>query len=319
MIATWMERVLRTDDPEQCWQAISDDIIDLARTKPSPEQLHDALIPLDRLLADAAWPLWEAFPAHAPRTIAALETWWQTRGHDRAVLILDGLSLREVPLLLAGLDRQGITPQTVRATGAEVPTDTDHFAKALGLPGRSALSNDHAPKGFALASDDRFTDVLSLPFGDCVADLPPRRDLILWHEWPDDFMHSMRDVDALHSTIATGLNDEGFWRLVGQLRQGRELVITSDHGYATTDRFTTMEEGAVKDYLVGIFKAQRMARAAVPLRTAFLPPPALTFGDYHVVIGQRSWKVPSGFPPLCHGGLSLLEAFSPFVIIPEAA
>ena len=31
------------------------------------------------------------------------------------------------------------------------------------------------------------------------------------------------------------------------------------------------------------------------------------------VLGQRKWAVQGGFPHLCHGGLSLLEAVVPFI------
>ena len=34
-----------------------------------------------------------------------------------------------------------------------------------------------------------------------------------------------------------------------------------------------------------------------------------------MVMGQRKWKVPSGFPKICHGSLSLLEVASPWLEI----
>jgi hypothetical protein len=35
-----------------------------------------------------------------------------------------------------------------------------------------------------------------------------------------------------------------------------------------------------------------------------------------VVVGQRKWDVQGGFPHLCHGGLTLLEAAVPFIELP---
>jgi hypothetical protein len=32
-----------------------------------------------------------------------------------------------------------------------------------------------------------------------------------------------------------------------------------------------------------------------------------------VVIGQNKWKVPGGYPNICHGGMSLLEALVPWI------
>jgi hypothetical protein len=47
-----------------------------------------------------------------------------------------------------------------------------------------------------------------------------------------------------------------------------------------------------------------------------MPPLILTENGYHIVIGQRKWKVQSGFPNLSHGGLSLLEVAVPFIELP---
>ena len=316
----WMTQILTNEDATSCWQQIAAFVLEQACQPTRTTNLHDDLIPLDRVLSDAAWPLWEAFPTHAPRTITALTDWWVRRGTNRAVLILDGLSLRELPLLLDMLARHAVTPLEIAATGAEVPTDTDHFAAALGLPGRSTLTNDHAPKGFELASSDRYTDVVSHPFVDCISDLPPRRDIVLWHTWPDNlFATPHQNAGSLQQSIKQVMDEDGLWQLIAHLRQGRQVVITSDHGYATTDRFASEETGGVKDYLAKVFGAMRLTRATDPLPTAFLPPPALTFDRWHVIIGQRKWKVSGGFPHICHGGLTLLEAFSPFLIIPEAA
>ena len=314
-----MAQILTNEDAALCWQHIAAFALEQARQTTNPMTLHDDFVALDRVLSDAAWPLWEAFPSDAPHTVTALTRWWTQRGANRAVVILDGLSLRELPFLLDMLTQHGVTPLDVSATGAEVPTDTDHFAKALGISGRSALANNHAPKGFALTSSDCYTDVVSLPFVDCIADLPPRRDIVLWHTWPDDLFTTHRlNTGHLQRAIEQIFAEEGLWQLIAHLRQGRQVVITSDHGYATTNRFASEEAGGVKDYLAGVFGAMRMARSSELLKTAFLPPPALTFDGWHVVIGQRKWKMAGGFPHACHGGLTILEAFSPFLIIPEA-
>jgi hypothetical protein len=38
--------------------------------------------------------------------------------------------------------------------------------------------------------------------------------------------------------------------------------------------------------------------------------------NQHVVLGQRKWKVQSGFPHICHGGMSLLEIAVPYMELP---
>jgi hypothetical protein len=111
---------------------------DLALEAPGVNALHHDLVDADRLLAESAWSLWEEFPSHAPSVIDALKQFWAaTSPFGTAVLVLDALSLRELPLLLGAAGRRGVSPTRVEVLASEVPTDTDRFAAALGIAGRS--------------------------------------------------------------------------------------------------------------------------------------------------------------------------------------
>jgi hypothetical protein len=317
----WQE-ILTQPDAVTCWQQIMTFALQSACNASSPENLHHELQPIDRILTDAAWPLWEDFPSAANHTSTTLRTWWQDRAtapNGRAILILDALSLRELPYLLKSFELYGVTPLEIKATGAEIPTDTVTFARALGLRTRADLGNDTAPASFILASDNRYTDVFTEPFADCVGSIPARRDIVIWHSWPDDLLTTYpRDTRNLTNAIHSGLADEGLWALIQRLRQGRQLVITSDHGYAVAELFHTKEQGAVKEDLARVFKAQRCAETKITLNGTYLAPLALIVGDSQVVIGQRWWDIQGGYPHALHGGLSLLEAVTPFIILPEA-
>jgi hypothetical protein len=321
-ISSWLTYTLSIADEACAWNDIAEYVLDEACKSEDPRVLHSQLTPLDRVLAEAAWNLWECFPDQASRTATTLQQWWSTRegsGIGRAVLILDALSLRELPLLLQACANHKVIPQDVRATAAEVPTDTDQFAKALGLPGRSSLTSDKIPASFILSSSSLFTDVLASPFADCVRMLKPRSDLVIWHSWLDDLihLHSRDRTEVEHATQRELLSDD-FWQFIDALRQGRRLIITSDHGYAVSALFATDEpQGFAKDYLVSTFSAKRNSTATGPVPHEFMPPLALSRNGEHVVLGQRRWRVASGYPQVCHGGLSLLEAFVPFVELPE--
>ena len=96
----------------------------------------------DLFLATAGWDLWRSFETVVPHTSDALISWWGARASGRAVLILDALSLREVPWLLEGAAQRGYTVHQERVTGAELPADTTPFAKSLGFVGRGTLQNN---------------------------------------------------------------------------------------------------------------------------------------------------------------------------------
>ena len=169
MSTDWSGIILDSQSPQDAWAEIFSAMHALSRSSSSPVALHDATVIPDRLLTEAAWELWEAFPMHAEKTSGNLKGW--AVGSGKAVLILDALSLRELPILMGAAEARGIQPVQVKVTGSECPSTTDHFAKSLGLPSRSALANDGKPGTFALFGGDCYTDVVSLPFEDCA--VPP--------------------------------------------------------------------------------------------------------------------------------------------------
>ncbi len=58
---------------------------------------------LDLFLASAGWDLWESLETAVEQTAGTLAAWWAGQTGGRAVLILDALSLRELPwTLVAG-------------------------------------------------------------------------------------------------------------------------------------------------------------------------------------------------------------------------
>lgn len=315
----WPEIILRAPDAVTAWKQINAAMLDLARRTPSPVALHEATVVPDRLLSETAWELWQSFHAATERTATALADWYRTPSPvGKAVLVLDAMSLRELSLVLGGAERRQIVPTAVKLTSAEIPTDTNAFAKALGVPTRAALSNNGAPAGFILPG--MATDVLTLPFLDCLANVPNQPAVLIWHTWLDDQIHLHKKApDQVAKLAASELQGDGFWALVNRLRQGRELVIVGDHGYAASKNFSSQEhDQAVIDILRNAFGASRSCPAVAggtwphPL----MPPFVLTANGHHVVTGQRFWTVQGGYPPLCHGGLSLLEALVPFIVLP---
>ncbi|MDH5297636.1 MAG: hypothetical protein OEV91_01290, partial [Desulfobulbaceae bacterium] len=261
--------------------------------------------------SEAAWELWEAFPVHAEKTSGNLKGW--AVGSGKAVLILDALSLRELPILMGAAEERGIQPIQVKVTGSECPSTTDHFAKSLGLQSRSALANDGKPGTFALFGGKCYTDVVSLPFEDCA--VPPTPNLVIWHSWLDDLIHLQQKLpDQIASIASSTLQSDGFWNFINRLRQGRGLIITSDHGYAVSKRFSSeVEDPDAIEILRKTFGASRNKAVSEPWQKRFMPPIVMTNNNQHVVMGQRKWKVQGGFPHVCHGGMSLLEVAVPYM------
>jgi hypothetical protein len=312
----WTETILANRPPKDIWADVFDELLRLARSTTSPAALHQSLVPPDRLLADTAWELWDDYKSFPGRTSLRLIEWWNcSAAGGRAVLILDALSLRDLPALLGGAQARHIQPTNVTVTGSEVPSDTTPFAKALGVPGRSSLKYNQTPGTFLLQSAQLHTDVLNVPFPDC--SIPATRDVFLWHEWQDADIHSSRPQDVVFNHTSEQLQSDNFWAFVNRLRQGRKLIITSDHGYANSAQFTTtLEDEQVVARLKDTFGAQRLCAATESWTPPVLPPLVLTANGHHIVMGQVKWRIQGGFPPRCHGGLTLLEVAVPWVEIP---
>lgn len=318
-MSAWSEIILNSATPADVWAAVFKKLREVACATASPVELHDATIEPDRLLAEAAWDLWQQYPSAAHHTSQALRDWWcSTVGQGRAILILDGVSLRELFIILQAAQSRQITPTRIDVTGAEIPSDSNAFAKSLGISGRHCLANSGAPSGFCFAADSPWTDVQNHPFEDAAAAIPPQPNVIVWHTWLDDFLEvPSRKPDQVYRVAEQELQGDGFWKFVDRLRQGRRLVVTADHGYAVAKSFVTREtDHEVVLPLRETFGASRYKPASTPWNRAFMPPVVFTHSGHHVVMGQRSWTIQGGFPFLCHGGMSLLEVAVPFIELP---
>ena len=319
----WAKTILSTRDPESVWSDIFDRLRDLALATPNPQTLHKHTVEPDRLLAESAWSLWQNFPTHAPKVVDELKRFWTSGSSSgTAILILDALSLRELPLILGAAEKRGVTPGKIEVRGSEVPTETDEFAKALGVATRSKLYNNKPPGTFIFGGDDTYTDVLDLPFEDCLSAIKPKPRLFLWHLWPDDLLHRYHDSNDGHTTVAREtkkrLASDGFWYFVDRMRKGRRLVITGDHGYAISQFFYTEKDEETVRLLRQHFHARRCAQETCETKwtEGHLPPLVIAHEGWLVVMGQRKWKVQGGFPHLSHRGLTLLEAAVPFIELP---
>ena len=282
---------------------------------------------LDLFLASSGWDLWRCFGqseiSGVERTSDRLARWWAEPSYGnsaaRAVLVLDALSLRELPWLLQGAKERGFTLQGVTATASELPGETNEFARALGLSSRSQLQANGG--GLAHKLQPAQTETIDLPWKDCeglLGGASGAKNWVFWHHWPDAKLHDYgagQGLELLTKDAAQQLSSDDFWAFVERLATGRRLVITSDHGYAATGYFPDAD-GEVVAHLKQTFSSGR-SKAGNGDTGPFVPPVALQIDSPHgahlLALGRRKWRSQGGYPTLTHGGLSLLEVLSPFV------
>lgn len=281
---------------------------------------------LDHFLASSGWELWGTFGESVVRTSDRLANWWAGPYEAKAILILDGLSLRELPWLLQGAEAHGLKVTTIAASASELPPETNEFAAALGYANRSQLQNNG---GKSQRLPGARTECVALPFADCANLIDAAPNWVFWHQWPDAAIHDAagagQGLDQIVRETAERLTSKDFWNFVKRLAHGRRLVITSDHGYAATGLFHDAADEQAQ-FLKDTFRSGR-SRAGKSIgeldRGPFVPPVALPLSSPHgahlLALGRWKWKSQGGYPTLAHGGLSLLEVLCPFVEISAGA
>lgn len=320
---------LLTASPPDAWREIFANLWETFSAPLSAKHVESALMerersiePLELMLSGSAWELWRDFESTVPRTAPALVDFWNTTPGGKAVLILDGLSLRETPWLLQEAAARGYVVHQSVARGAEIPSETNMFARALGFAQRSALENNGA--GGAHKLTGARTESGDTEWESATGWINAAPAIVLWHHWPDDRIHKYSapgdGFQRLCREAAQQLTSESFWKMIERMTTGRRLVITSDHGYAACGQFadSTKDQSA---WLKNIFGASRYAPGIVG-EDNWMPPISLALetahGQNQFALGRRKWKSAGGYPTLAHGGLSLLEVAVPFIEISKS-
>jgi len=312
--------------PGQAWERLREQLWDIFSAALPQSGIDKEIIRRDRqltewdnLIAASAWDIWNACVDDScaealPRGSRGIIDFWNATNagpNGKAVLFLDGLSLREVPLLLAEAKKRQFCLTRSGVWVAELPGRTTAYAKAIGFSGRSALANNQTESKHLPGA---WTESCNLPFLDCAKMIPPKPLIVFWHHWPDMKMHEST-LESLAKDAAEKLTSNDFWTFIERLTMGRTLLITSDHGYAATGFFHELQDKAQAETMQSIFKGQRDVKTSSHEQLPWIPPLDLTLGSHRYALGRRKWKIQGGYPHLQHGGLSLLEMFVPFIEI----
>ena len=313
---------LQAEPSAVAWQALLEEVwkiyaapLALATVEKAITQREQLVGQLDLLLASSSWDLWQDFETSVESTADALGDWWGNQADGKAILILDALSLREVPWILQGAEQHGFTIHQQRMTRSELPSNTTPFAKALGFNKRADLQNNGASNRHRLTG--AYTECGDWPWLDCANLISSQPNWVFWHEWPDSQLHHQfseagQGERAMAKEAAKRLSEADFWAFIKRLTTGRRLIITSDHGYAASGLFANANDEQ-NHYLKPLFKKGRWS---LDLETVggWVPPLDVILsskhGRYRYVLGRRKWKP---YPTLVHGGLSLLEVAVPFI------
>lgn len=310
----WLNILFEKNTDPQTWQNIFEEVKKISLESPNSDEIRKKLSYGDRLISESAWELWKNYSNTANLASGRLIDFIKSPASEgKAVLLIDAMSIKELPLILHAAKDRDIKPE-VKILGSEIPSDTDHFAHALGLTSRSKLENNSTPKSSIFAENKFYTDVTGYPFEDCLGSIPNEKNIFIWHTWLDDLMHNVEDRKIFDKQVEEKLTSDGFWNLVNKLRQGRKLLLLSDHGYAASYYFRDEKHPQVTKKFKDLFGAKRYVKSDNSnITNDFLPPLVFNKDQNLVIVGQYKWKVTGGFPHYCHGGLTLAEVSIPVI------
>lgn len=326
----WLDEIF-TKTPEESWNEIFDYLLKLVGRQSGDfktvyRTLESEIGFIDHILASSAWDLWENFSI-APKASAEVIRFWNETIGPKAVLLLDSMSIREVVPICGKIKEIGLNVNSIVFAGSEAPSETDLYANALGLNGRSDLAKKSVPGKFALSTEGTYVDTFKkIPFDETATKIPNEKNIFVWHGWPDDALHDMGKVDDAFNRFISHVKEqfesEGFKNLIKTLARGRTLLITSDHGYCDTSGFQMAQNDENKELKTLGHTRAKPIKEDERYQGRTIPPATLEMHGtssndlYRIALGRRR---PSdrGFPALTHGGLSLLECTVPLITVAE--
>src|SRR5271170_3756785 len=86
--ASWESLILSERSAADIWTSIFTKLGETAAATPNPTLLHRETIVPDRLLAESAWDLWQAFPTDAPKIVDAMRDFWAAPSASAGTAIL---------------------------------------------------------------------------------------------------------------------------------------------------------------------------------------------------------------------------------------
>jgi len=236
--------------------------------------------------------------------------------NNSAVVVFDGLSLREIPIILKLSGKSGLAVKTTDCNCAAIPCETfDYIERELGcgriapsqLPGRKEL----AARGISVI----YTNNITHP----VNDDSNGNALMIWSSFPDN---TYKDSGAKFENHFENIHvrfETAWINTVQQIKEKKRIIITSDHGYiflgTGMDFPLSSREKEVRE-LNAFFGNDRYA---------FLPErPAPPVSDNIIVDTHRQVAMLKGRVKTRstgeaatrlykHGGLSLMEMLIPWV------
>lgn len=195
-------------------------------------QGEEAVVRLEEAISSGALAVWDELEADS-RQAPTLKSWFGLDAplpleSPRAAVVFDGLSLRELPLLLKMAETTGFKVKSVGITATSLPTETIDFVDQRIIGTRIGPSRLRGRRELAEKNVEAF--YLEQPNAREV--FPSGRSLLVWSSYPDRlFFNDEARSEQLFSTFHHD-HIPVLWKCTVQaIPRGMPIVVTADHGY----------------------------------------------------------------------------------------
>ena len=274
-----------------------------------------AVCGLEEIIATGAQEVWGELAAES-QAAPTLKNWLGLDAplplaQPRAAVVFDGLSLRELPLMLKLAEDSGFRVKSAAAIGTCLPTETMDFVEQrvigtrLGpsqLPGRTELAERNVEAAYLEHPTSRYTSAEG-------------RGVLLWSTYPDRlFKDDAARTDALFGNFHRNCLPTVWKNSVQAIARGLPIVVTSDHGYiflgASLESMRTSEAP-------GLLGQSRFKDFSADQQFPQWHPDLQLLPERRVALLRGRLRTrPSGDSSrklYQHGGFSLMEALVPWI------
>lgn len=147
---------------------------------------------------------------------------------DTAVVVFDGLSIREIPMVLALAERSGLSVSLVGTSQAAIPSETVNFID------RELPCGPIAPSQLQTRKELKGKGIVTFYSGDITQPLSGEYEgfpLLVWSSFPDVTYKDSGAKFESHFENIHVLFETAWMNIVQSIKGKNRIIITSDHGY----------------------------------------------------------------------------------------
>ncbi|MGB5156911.1 hypothetical protein [Desulfobacterium sp. N47] len=233
---------------------------------------------------------------------------------DTAVIIFDGLSLREIPMIVNLAKKSGFKLTHIDTSLAPAPSETmDYIEREFSCgkisPSQLPTRKELKEKGIVVLYSGNYC----LPVSGEYKGLP----LLVWSSFPDETYKDSGARFESHFANIHSLFETAWMNTAQQIKGKKKIIITSDHGYiffGTGMDFprSPQELAALNEYFGNNRNAPLNENPEPPLSDDVFCDPSRNIAMVRGRVKTRSTGT-AATKLYKHGGLSLMEMLTPWI------